>query len=174
MAIFPMEKEDFDKIYSLMEASFPKDEYKPYRAQKNLLEKPEYKIFVSRREDKGDIRGFAAVWDFGFAVYIEHLAVSPLHRNGGIGGKILDEVVEIFGRRLCLEVEPPETEMARRRIEFYKRHGFFFNDALFVQPPLAPGQRSIPLHIMTYGKPATARELDRINSVLRRKVYVYG
>ena len=42
MAIFPMKKEDFDKIYSLMEASFPKDEYKPYRAQKNLLEKPEY------------------------------------------------------------------------------------------------------------------------------------
>ena len=174
MAIFPMEKEDFDKIYSLMEASFPKDEYKPYRAQKSLLEKPEYKIFVSRQDDKGDIRVFAAVWDFGFAVYVEHLAVSPRHRNGGIGGKILDEVVEIFGRRLCLEVEPPETEMARSRIEFYKRHGFFFNDTLFVQPPLAPGQRSIPLHIMTYGKPATARELDRINSVLRRKVYVYG
>ena len=174
MSISLLDRKDFDEIYSLMESSFPKDEYKPYRAQKSLLDKPEYKIFVSREDGKDDIRGFAAVWDFGFVAYIEHLAVSPRYRNGGIGGKVLDEIVELFSGRLCLEVEPPETEMARRRIEFYKRHGFFFNDTLFVQPPLAPGQRRIPLHIMTHGKPAQSRELERINSVLHRKVYVYG
>ncbi len=37
---------DFDKIYDLMETSFPNDEYRTYHEQKQLLSNPLYQIYV--------------------------------------------------------------------------------------------------------------------------------
>lgn len=171
MTVSPLKKEEFDTVYRIMEASFPTDEYKPYRRQKRLLDRPEYTLYAARQG--GEIIGFAAVWDFGFVRYIEHLAVTQRRRGGGIGGSVLETIAAMSASPLCLEVEPPDGGMAGRRVKFYQRHGFYFNDRLFVQPPLAPGQNSMQLYIMTYGAPAGDALLDKINGVLREKVYVW-
>ncbi|MBR7146301.1 MAG: GNAT family N-acetyltransferase, partial [Oscillospiraceae bacterium] len=45
-------------------------------------------------------------------------------RGSGIGSELLDELIGTLPHPICLEVEPPETEIAKRRIAFYERNGF--------------------------------------------------
>ncbi len=82
------------------------------------------------------MQAFLALWELGDMAYIEHFAVDPDCRNGGLGGKILQKVIEDTDMRICLEVELPETEMAARRIGFYERNGFYYNDYFYMQPPI--------------------------------------
>ena len=103
--------------------------------------------------------------------YIEHFAVDPDCRNGGLGGKILQKVIEDTDMRICLEVELPETEMAARRIGFYERNGFYYNDYFYMQPPIAEGRNAIPLRLMTTGGPLDEKEFSRMQGLLYKNVY---
>ena len=47
--------QDFDQMYAIMEASFPDDEYRGYEGQRQLLENPEYKVFIHRNEETKEI-----------------------------------------------------------------------------------------------------------------------
>ena len=162
--------QDFDMIYDLMEKSFPSDEYRTYDEQKALLNNPAYSIYVLYNEYQV-IKAFIAVWEFNKFAFIEHLAVSPEHRNGGIGAYILNELVGLLGKTVCLEVEPPETEMAKRRIGFYKRNNFFLNEYPYMQPPISQGKKAIPLFIMTSGGKVDEDIFEQIKGTLYKKVY---
>ena len=164
--------QDFDTIYDLMEMSFPSDEYRTYDEQKALLNNPAYSIYVLYNESQG-INAFIAVWEFNKFAYIEHFVVNPEHRNRGIGAYILNELVELLSKTVCLEVEPPETEMASRRIGFYKRNSFFLNGYPYMQPPISQGKKAIPLFIMTSGSKVDEDIFEQIKSTLYTKVYKY-
>ena len=161
-----LDPKEFDMVFSIMERSFPLEEYRPYAAQKALLDDPAYAIYVAKREDR--IVGFAAVWELENVLFLEHLAVEPGCRNDGIGSKLLGYFAKM---RSCLEVEPPETDLARRRIGFYQRNGYFFNDYPYVQPSLAAGRSAVPLYIMTSGCTATPEEFAQIKNLLYSRVY---
>lgn len=162
--------QEFDSIYHLMKMNFPCDEYRTYEEQKTLLNNPIYSIYVLRA-DSQDIKAFIAVWEFNKFAYIEHFVVSSNYRNGGIGTNILNELVELLGKIVCLEVEPPETEMASRRIGFYKRNKFFLNEYSYMQPPISQGKNAIPLFIMTSGSKVDEKTFEKIKSTLYTDVY---
>lgn len=164
-----MRKNDFDKLYNLIENSFPRDEYRTYDGQKSLFEKDEYRVFA--RYDGADLTAFIALWDFDGFAYIEHFAVDEKYRNGGLGAKMLAEIIQKFDKPVCLEVEPPQDDMSRRRINFYRRNGFFLNEYNYVQPALAEGKNEIPLLVMTSGGKVNFDEFDKIREVLYKKVY---
>ena len=164
--------DDFDTIYDIMKMSFPKDEYRPYDEQKALLNNPDYSIYVLHNEPK-DIKAFIAVWEFDEFAFIEHFAVNPRYRNCGIGGYVLSEIVKWIGKNVCLEVEPPETEIAIRRIGFYERNGFFINEYPYVQPPISTGRKAVPLCIMTLGSKVDEDMFEQIKATLYTKVYKY-
>ena len=85
-----LKAKDFDKMFGLMEKSFPPDELRTYEEEKALLKIPEYGAYVlSESDDK--ILGFITMWQFSEFSYIDHFAVNPDARNGGIGTKILSE-----------------------------------------------------------------------------------
>ena len=161
----------FDQIYALMETSFPLEEYRPYPEQKALLSRPAYGLYAARDDREGNLLGFAAVWEWEDFAFIEHIAVSPHYRNGGLGGKLLDQVVALLGKPVCLEVEPPDGGMASRRIGFYQRHGFFLNPYPYIQPSISQGRNPIPLQIMTYGREISEGEFLTIRNRLYRQVY---
>ncbi|MCG8399496.1 GNAT family N-acetyltransferase, partial [Bacillus atrophaeus] len=79
---------------------------------------------------------FLAVWEFAEFVFIEHFAVSEKARNSGIGGKMLEELARQKAGKVVLEVELPEDSLKKRRIGFYERHGFTFNEYPYIQPPM--------------------------------------
>ena len=161
----------FDQIYALMEKSFPLEEYRPYPEQKALLSRPAYGLYAARDDREGNLLGFAAVWEREDFAFVEHIAVNPDYRNGGLGGKLLDQVVALLGKPVCLEVEPPDGGMASRRIGFYQRHGFFLNPYPYTQPAISEGKSPIPLLIMTYGQEIQETEFVTIRNRLYRQVY---
>ncbi len=165
-----MRPEEFDRVFALMEASFPPDEYRPYQAQKALLEKNYYEVYVLRNE-AGQVIALMALWDLGAYAFVEHLAVDPACRNGGLGAKMLHQAADRFQKPLCLEVELPKTELAVRRIGFYRRNGFFLNDYPYVQPALAADRQTLPLRIMTWGRPIDLAELESLKKKIYTTVY---
>lgn len=162
---------DFDQMFSLMERSFPEDERRDYNGQRELLAEPAYNLYAKRSPEDAALQAFLALWELGDMAYIEHFAVDPDCRNGGLGGKLLQKVIEDTDMRICLEVELPETEMAARRIGFYERNGFYYNDYFYMQPPIAEGRNAIPLRLMTTGGPLDEEEFFRMQGLLYKNVY---
>lgn len=166
-----LEERQFDRIYEIMEMSFPVDEHRPYEEQKALLKRPEYEIYTFSQDETVEIQGFLAVWEFDKIIFIEHFAVDPCYRNAGLGSCMLDSLEKTTGKRLCLEVEPPEEELTKRRVGFYKRNGFFLNKYPYVQPALSIGQGEVPLMIMTTEGQISIEEFECIRDLLYEKVY---
>ena len=162
---------DFDQMFSLMERSFPEDERRDYNGQRELLAEPAYNLYAKRSPEDAALQAFLALWELGDMVYIEHFAVDPDCRNGGLGGKILQKVIEDTDMRICLEVELPETEMAARRIGFYERNGFVMNPFEYMQPAMGEDRHAIPLRIMSYPKRLLADEFETMRDVLYCHVY---
>lgn len=155
---------NFPEIYRIMQASFSDDEYRPYDEQLALFEEPEYRIYYMPA-------GFLAVWEFESFIYIEHFAVDPALRNSGTGSAMLQELVKQYQKLICLEVELPEDELTRRRIGFYERNGFVFNEYPYIQPPISKGKSPVPLRIMTYKSEITREEFQKMKEILYRRVY---
>lgn len=159
-------------VFALMEQSFPLDEYRNEAEQTALFDKKEYHVYgLTENDNDKNVLAFIAMWQFEKFAYLENFAVCQHARNGGIGGKMLDELCKSLACPVCLEVEPPESEITRRRIAFYERHGFFLNDYHYIQPALSKGKNSMPLKIMTLGGKVTETEFETIKSVLYRNVY---
>lgn len=165
----PLAHENFDKVFQLIEISFPKDEYRTYDEQKALLNNPAYEIYTYSDDDT--LKAFIAMWKFDSFMYIDHFAVDPIHRGNGIGSEFLREAVRIFGKMVCLEVELPNNEAASRRIDFYKRNNFFLNKYPYMQPPISTGRNPVPLLIMTSGRPVNDMEFKKIKETLYSQVY---
>ena len=161
-----LEIKEFDAVYAIMEQSFPLEEYRAYDAQRALLENAAYRIYGVREE--GQLLGFAAVWELENWLFLEHLAVAPQHRNQGIGAKLLGFLSQ---NRCCLEVELPETDLARRRIGFYVRNGYVLNRYPYMQPSLGQGRSPVPLWLMTSGGPICPEEFARVKGLLYSRVY---
>ena len=174
---------NFPEIYRIMQASFSDDEYRPYDEQLALFEEPEYWIYYmpaigmervgnhSTGNSTMHAAGFLAVWEFESFTYIEHFAVDPVLRNSGTGSAMLQELVRKYQKQICLEVELPEDELTRRRIGFYERNGFVFNEYPYIQPPISKGKSPVPLRIMTYGSAITQDTFEEMKRVLYQRVY---
>ena len=171
MMIRELKEHEFDDVFSIMESSFPKDEYRPYEEQKALLQKENYVIYVMEDSDRQSIKAFIAVWLLEDFAFVEHFAVNPDYRNQGLGALILQEVKALLKRQICLEVELPETDLAARRIAFYERNGFMFHAYSYMQPAISKGRQPIPLRIMTSEKQISPERFQQIKTILYRDVY---
>ncbi len=166
-----LELKDFEQLYALIEKSFPEDEYRIKEEQEALFFRKEYKAYGLVDENSQEIQAFISLWQFEAFAFIEHFAVNPACRNGGMGSSVLQEVLKKQEGMVCLEVELPENELAARRIRFYRRNGFYLNEFPYIQPPISKGRNSIPLRIMTWDKPVSADRFQAIKSTLYQKVY---
>ena len=152
-----MEIKEFDQVYTLMEESFPKDEYRDYQKQKELFQNPEYQILIEKDPELREIKAF--------------FAVNPVLRNGGVGSRMLKALTEDAEKMIILEVEPPTEEIAVRRVRFYERNGFFFNDYPYIQPSMGEGRKETPLFLMSTERKIDEEEYRMIRNTLYTKVY---
>ncbi len=167
-----MQLDEFDQVFSIMERSFPTDEYRTYEEQKQLLREPPYRIYVADHpSNHKQIAAFLAVWQFDEFVFVEHFAADPSVRGQGLGSDMLREAVRIFSKQICLEVELPETELAKRRIAFYERNGFCYNAYPYMQPSISKGKQPLPLRIMTLGEIISKDRFEAIQRQLYKSVY---
>lgn len=118
----------------------------------------------------GMTAGFITWWRLGGARYVEHFAIIPAMRGGGLGGEAIRNFVAADPMPVILEVEPSgSNDMADRRIAFYERCGFTgHRDFEYIQPPYSPGLPEVPLMLMTSGKGV---DLGTTAGEIRRRVY---
>ena len=162
-------EQEFDAVYALLEQSFPPEEYRDREKQKALFQKEAYTAYGLR--NAGRLQALIALWNFGHVVYIEHFAVEESSRNLGLGSRILNMVKNMVSCPLCLEVELPETDLAKRRIAFYERNGFTYNDYPYIQPAYSPEKAAVPLRFMTTGGGISPERFEEIRACLYREVY---
>ncbi len=164
-----IDKEEFDKVYMIMEEAFPDNERRSYEGEKSLLSLANYDIYVMK--NLSDIKAFVAIWDLEDYIFIEHFAVNKKYRNQGLGSKIINKVLEEFDKTTFLEVEPIQCNISEKRVKFYERNGFYFNDFPYKQPALEADKEPIPLKLMTSRK-SNKEELMEIKELLYEEVYV--
>ncbi len=140
-------EEWFDKFIDLYINSFPDDERRNIDIQSDLLKNPLYNIEPIYFNNEW--AGFMCWWNFKDFAYIEHFATSPKYRNNGLGKSFLTQFVEKHPNT-ALEVEIPEDDLSKRRVEFYKRVGFKLLDDVYMQPAYDQNKQSIPLKLMVF------------------------
>jgi hypothetical protein len=75
------------------------------------------------------------------------------------------------GRPIVLEVELPETDIARRRIAFYERNGFrLWTSRNYQQPPYRQGDAPIAMRLMAWGNLPESR-FEEVVRRIYREVY---
>ncbi|WP_281532901.1 GNAT family N-acetyltransferase [Anaerocolumna aminovalerica] len=162
-------KSDFPKVYEIMHAAFPLNERRSYEGQRELLNHNNYKLFLHKHQER--IIAFLAVWEFDEINFIEHFAVETASRGSGQGENMLKEYLSHAVNPVFLEVEPPSTEIARRRIKFYERIGFHLNKFDYLQPSLQEGQKPLLLKNMTYPNPLEEEFFDYCKKIIFETVY---
>lgn len=161
-----LKTEEFDTVWAHMEESFPLAERRDKEDARALLSSKSYHLYHIEQADKRV--GFIAVWSLGALSFVEHFAIYAEHRGKGFGSLALELAKSRF-RHIVLEVEPPESEQARRRIAFYQRAGLHLHpDFAYLQPSYHGGE-GVPLLLMSY--PTPLPDPDTVARALYREVY---
>ncbi len=145
-----MIQQNFDKIYNIMEQSFPSSEIRTYENQKKLLDNKCYKIIFQQNKNHNEIILFICFWDLDDCLFIEHFATNIKYRNKGIGNKFLKQFITTSKKPIILEVEKPIKHIQKRRISFYEKLGFKLSNYKYTQPSLKENSKTCKLHIMSY------------------------
>lgn len=141
-----MKNINFDKMYNILDEAFEPFLHRGYERQKALLENKNYNIIYHKEND--DLIGFITYWDLDNIIFAEHFAVDKNKRGSGIGKKIFNDFLNLDKIKI-LEVEPPHTEIDKKRIKLYESFGFIFNPNEYYQPPYNKGDEKTRLHIMS-------------------------
>lgn len=166
-------KEDtyFIALYDLYVNSFPENERRSYEGFVQLFEKQNsFHCTVLMHENQ--FVGFLTFWEFSHFVYIEHFAVSSQQRGQSLGSKTLKQFMKSISKPIVLEVELPESDIAKRRISFYERLGFFVCDHSYMQPPYDKSKESVPMLLMCSDEGFLEKKFEEIRNTLYKYVYI--
>ena len=160
----------FQKLVKLYIEAFPESERREIQQLEELL-KTEPLMHFNAVECDGDLSGLFVYWDLDGFYYMEYLAVFAEMRNKKIGQQVLDWIKVHLKGGCIFEVEPAETEMALRRIHFYKRNGYLVLDKNYRQPSYKGDHEEFPLWIMGNDGEKLSEVLEGQIVVLKDKVY---
>jgi GNAT superfamily N-acetyltransferase len=160
------------QVLNIYERSFPEVERDPVENIAANLKNSDPDTEVTHLRalvEDGMVVGFTYFSSYKnyYLGYLKFIAVREDSRGKGYGAILLQDALRLLradGRRatgwpyvgLVLEVERPETakndadrQLRERRIQFYLRNGAaMIEDTDYIAPPVAPGQPSLPFHLM--------------------------
>ncbi len=159
----------FGQFYELLKSSFLREEYRSFEGQKALIKKRIYEILFCFDAEK--VIGAMSFWHLDDFIFIEHFAVDESVRGQGIGTKMLRKIRDYIKGAVILEVELPYNEVNRKRIAFYERNSFCYNDFEYFQRPLNVGDEPLPLRIMSSPESLSAEKFEVVRKKLVEAVY---
>lgn len=159
----------FGEAWRVYDASFSDCEKRAYFEQVAILRHSRYRFSAIGFGD--EVVGVLGCWDLPGFRFIEHLAVSAVHRSAGFGGRAVSLLQQHLGGVIALDVEPPTAgAVAARRVAFYERNGFRFDAEPMKLPPYV-GKGTGPSHLMTWSYGASAPERDAVLAAISSEVY---
>ena len=166
----PIPEEAAAQLLSLMREAFPPAERRTDEEFRQLFSHPQVQILCAQEGEQ--LLGFLLLWVLNDFVFVENFAVQPASRNLGLGSGLLGHLKERFHLPVILEVEPPEDELKRRRVAFYKRNGFHLNGFEYFLPCLHEHiQKSIQLNIMSAPEALPEERAQAVIKELYNTVY---
>lgn len=121
---------DASRLLKIYENSFPENERIESTEYYNMLEAYSVDIYGIYEEEQ--LVGLLNIMTRpeNKIVYFWFFAIDEQHRNKGIGGEALDQLIELYPEyQLVLDMEPLDPNAENyderlRRTRFYERHGF--------------------------------------------------
>lgn len=161
--------QEFKEAWNIYESSFPLDERRTLKLQKELIKNNNYNFFIVIKD--GILVAIFADWKFEDFLFVEHFAVREDLRRRGIGTELLKTHISKNKQKIVLEVEKPENEIKTKTIKFYEKMGFKLNNFDYIQPPYIKDKNSVPMLIMTYPEKIDESEFSSIRQLVHIKVY---
>ncbi len=160
----------WDEAWALYQTSFPDCERWNAADYDRAFGDPHFEADGIWRGE--EFIGILFHWIAGNFHYVEHLAVSPRLRGQHMGSKALAAFAE--GRRVILEIDPPEDEISIRRLHFYQRLGFVDNPQEYVHPSFRKPFHAHRLVLMSRPGPLTNEEARDFADFVRERVLRYS
>ena len=173
------EDKRYERAMRLYRASFPPHEQRSAAAQAMALRDEDYHFGLVY--DGGAFAGLLLYWEApaqkggpactaeqGF-VYVEHFCILPELRGMGCGRRAL-ELLQVMGKRIVLEIDPPEDAIAVRRKGFYERCGFAVNPYPHIHPPYHRGNGGHALVVMSWPGALPPKEYSAFAQYLQSRV----
>lgn len=158
-----------EAIKDLYEEAFPKAEKRPWDWQLALIAAGKIQILRIVKEEEY-FAGFVFYWKLPAFNFVEHFAIHADARGGGAGTQVMQLLEKKLGT-IVLEVEPPATEQAIRRIKFYERLGYQTFPDTYEQPSYYPESGPLTLCLMYKGFPPAAANFQQVKDQLYKYVY---
>ncbi|MCY6484755.1 GNAT family N-acetyltransferase [Clostridium aestuarii] len=163
---------EFSEIWTIYCESFPEDERRTARQQKEILSNDYYKLKSIYYDNV--LAGFYGLWHLEHFIFIEHIAIDKKLRGKGYGSRTIKEIIRKSDKKIILEVEKPKNYEAKKRIEFYEKLGFHLNYYDYEQPAYDETKESVSLMIMSYPNKIATDEFKIIKNELYNRVYLYN
>ena len=131
-----------------------------------------YKLY-SILDDDNPI-GLTMIWRFEEFYYGEYLAIDKNLRGKNYGSQVLNKIFDMHNDKLIvIEVEPYDlNDIAKRRIDWYKRFGLILSDYDYDMPCIKDGKKdTMKMKIMTNREIKTKEQYNNIITTLYNKVY---
>ncbi|MDR1180416.1 MAG: GNAT family N-acetyltransferase [Bacteroidales bacterium] len=133
----------------IYEEAFPVEEKRPIEKHIKLMQENSlFRFYAAMKGQK--VIGMLVVWELSDFIYIDYLATSPNHRNKGYGKMIMEQLQQSSAGLMVLEVEMPDCDLAKRRIEFYTRLGFNLLDFPYFMPKYNNPNEPYPMLLMSF------------------------
>jgi hypothetical protein len=137
------------KIHDIYLESFPRDEQRDFDNMLTLAnDKDSPYELLSITDHDNLIIGLLSWWNLSDFIYIEHFAIANNLRGKGIGTQAIELFTANFTLPIIVEVEPPTTQQAIKRINFYSHLEFVMIDFEYIQPPYSIDLKPVPLKLM--------------------------
>lgn len=183
LSLYPVRsfQPEYAFVEKLLHTSFPSQERRN-DTQQRLHTDTNKRFTAYIVQENGENTGLATIWSFPMPVrnpdeekgnfaYVEHLAIAPEKRNGGIGSRVLQTLAEHVRTPIVLEVETPEDELSRRRIRFYQRNGFELCRLPYRQPSYSLDGTFLPMYLMHCGWKNFENCFEKVKESIYREVY---
>ena len=173
MELIPVKTTDtyYPDAERLLTEAFPPEERRPLTEQRRFTDSnPLFHPHIVT--ENGRFAGLFNYWTLNGFAYCEHLATCPSLRGNGTGRRILEAALQVIRQPLVLEVEPPLTDIAARRIGFYRRCGFtLWEDKAYIQPPYSGELPPVHLLLMVNGTLDKDKDFEHICREIHTNVY---
>ncbi len=168
---YPIPDEKFDRLFEILEYSFPTCERGNYALHRSEFTRDEFRCMCY--EPEGVPAAFINYYHLRDinALFVEHFASAEELRGKGVGSAVMNSLLERSGDSLVvLEVEPPEDELSRRRVQLYRRLGFTLNEGAYFQPAFYGNPEPLSLMLMST-RPLSTSEFASTAASIHRNVY---
>jgi hypothetical protein len=160
------------KFRIIYEEAFPPDEQREWLQIIDLLSNPSFNFFGIF--DRERIIGLLSVWNLDEFHFVEHFAIQDTDRGQGFGNQVIQLLQCRISTPLILEVEEPLTEMAQKRVAFYKRLNFHLCDLEYYQPPYSISKIRVKMLLMSFPEKLFQDSLLQVKARIYDSVYQFS